>query len=135
MFLLRLRLCHLEHILHVARLELFELVDVSWTSDGDDQPYDGYPGHWSIKASTSARPTVVDRKKQKVEKKDGLLYSGCFVNAIIDPWVQDNSFGKRVNATLTGVQFFADGDPFTGGRPADVDKLEELEPSDMEEVF
>jgi hypothetical protein len=51
---------------------------------------------------------------------DNVVYAGCYVNAIITLWVQNNSYGKRVNAQLDGVQFAKDGEPFgAGGIDAD----------------
>ena len=53
--------------------------------------------------------------------------------ALVDFWAQDNQFGKRVNATLTGVQFVRDGDSFGGARVAaadDFDVLDDAEPDD-----
>lgn len=34
------------------------------------------------------------------QEADGLVYSGCYVNARIELWAQDNANGKRVNAKL-----------------------------------
>ena len=47
------------------------------------------------------------------------VYAGCMVDAIIRPWIQDNSFGKRVNASLVAVKFVGDNTPF-GAPPVDV---------------
>ena len=87
--------------------------------DGDETEYDGYEGHWSLKASSKRRPTVIDRDKSPLTEDDEVLYAGCYVNAIIDFWVQNNKWGKRVNANLYGIQFLADGEPFGQG-PTDV---------------
>lgn len=34
---------------------------------------------------------------------------------MVEFWAQDNNYGKRVNATLLGVQFVRDGAAFAGG--------------------
>lgn len=96
------------------------------TADGD--PYDGFEGmfHVSTRAKESQRPTVIDRDKTPLTAKDGRPYSGCFVNANIELWAQDNKFGKRINAQLRGVQFVRDGDSFGGGSPASADEFEDL---------
>jgi hypothetical protein len=94
--------------------------------DGDDSEYDGYPGHWAFKAANSKRPTVIDRDKTPITEKDEKIYAGCYVNAIVDIWIQNNQYGKRANANLYGVQFVADGEPFGMG-PIDVtDDFEDL---------
>lgn len=101
--------------------------------DGDDVEYDGYEGVWSIKASQSRRPTVIDRDRTPVTEDDNVLYAGCYVNAIIDLWIQNNSFGKRVNANLYGVQFVKDGDAFGMG-PVDVtDDFDDLSDDEDED--
>ena len=97
--------------------------------DGDTKAqYDGVAGNFFISAASqeSARPTVIDQNKAPLTAKDGKPYAGCYVNASIDLWAQDNGFGKRINAQLRGVQFLRDGDAFAAGRPADSDEFEEV---------
>lgn len=76
---------------------------------------EGYEGNLYINSYNVVRPTVVDRDTTPLVAADGKLYSGCYVNAIVDIWAQDNQYGKKVNAQLQGVQFFKDGDAFAGG--------------------
>lgn len=95
--------------------------------DGDEIEYDGYAGHMSFKASTNRRPTVIDRDKAPLVEDDNKLYAGCYVNAIVDIWIQSNSYGKRVNANLFGVQFFKDGEAFGSG---DVDVTDDFDDYD-----
>lgn len=45
---------------------------------------------------------------------------------MLEFWAQDNKFGKRVNATLMGVQFFRDGDAFSGGGAASDDDFDDV---------
>ena len=45
---------------------------------------------------------------------------------MIDIWAQDNNFGKRVNASLGGVQFLRDGDAFAGGGVAAPDDFDDI---------
>lgn len=65
-----------------------------------------------ISASSKDRPQVVDRACNPLVEEDGKVYGGCYVNATVRLWAQDNKFGKRVNAQLKAVQFDSDGDPF-----------------------
>lgn len=95
-------------------------------SDSEGQAYDGFAGMHSLNASNKARPLIIDRQKQPLTAQDGRPYSGCYVNVTVDFWAQDNQWGKRVNATLTGVQFVRDGDAFGSGRAASVDDFEDL---------
>lgn len=94
--------------------------------DGDGVEYEGYEGHMSLKASNKTRPTVIDRDKSPLTEADGRPYAGCYVNAVVEAWVQNNSFGKRVNFNLLGVQFVKDGDRFGSGGVASADEFEDL---------
>lgn len=100
--------------------------------DGDDkQKYEGFPGNRYVSANNDSRPTAVDRDKSPLTADDGKLYSGCYVNAKVEFWVQDNNFGQRVNATLLGVQFVKDGDAFgAGAPPANPDDFPDLDASE-----
>lgn len=94
--------------------------------DGDDVEYDGYSGHMSLKASNKKRPTVIGRDKAPVTEDDNIIYGGCYVNAIIELWAQNNEYGKRVNANLLGVQFVRDGEPFASGETVGADDFDDL---------
>lgn len=78
----------------------------------------GYESNLFLNAYNVVRPTVVDRDRSPLTVADGKPYSGCYVNAIIDVWAQDNQYGKKINAQLQGVQFFKDGESFAGGGKA-----------------
>lgn len=80
--------------------------------DGDKIEYSGYANHYALKSSTQIRPVVVHANRAPITEEDAVLYAGCYVNAIIELWVQQNSFGKRINCMLYGVQFAADGESF-----------------------
>lgn len=97
-------------------------------SDGDDKSYDGYAGMFAIACHNKVRPTVVNRRLEPVAEGDaGAPYSGCYVNAKITLWAQDNQYGKRINANLRSVQFLRDGTAF-GIAPVDAeDEFEALE--------
>uniref|UniRef100_UPI0025B91E9B ssDNA-binding protein n=1 Tax=Candidatus Symbiopectobacterium sp. TaxID=2816440 RepID=UPI0025B91E9B len=73
-----------------------------------------------------ARPLVIDRDRSALTAADGKPYAGCYVNATIDIWAMDNNFGKRINASLGGVQFLCDGDAFAGGGVATPDDFENM---------
>jgi hypothetical protein len=88
--------------------------------DGDEQDRPELIGKMTVKASTKKRPLVIDVNKSPIVETDNRIYAGCYVNAIITLWAQDNSYGKRINSSLEGVQFRKDGEPFgDGGISAD----------------
>lgn len=95
--------------------------------DGDLKPeYDGYDGMMFIQATSKTLPLVINRDRSQLTAADGIPYGGCYVNASIDVWPQDNGFGKRINAQLKGVQFVKDGDAFSGSAPASPDDFSDV---------
>lgn len=77
-----------------------------------------------VSASNERRPRIlVTRNGVNVEigPEDPLFpYSGCYANVMLDLWPQGpdgkpSQFGKRINATLVGVQFVRHGTPLSGG--------------------
>lgn len=98
--------------------------------DGDTKTqWDGYEGNMFISSSRpsdNGRPLIINRDRSPLVEEDGKPYSGCYVNASLEIWAQDNKFGKRVNASLLGVQFVKDGDRFAGGSSADESDFDEI---------
>lgn len=106
--------------------------------DGDDVSYDGFEGKYSIKSSTKYKPTCVTKDKLRVVADEreaiddntivapDMFYAGCVVNAKINLWIQDNAYGKKVNASLLGVQFVKDGKRYEGKKVADIDDFEDI---------
>lgn len=93
--------------------------------------YEGYEGNMFVSSRAKVRPTVLDQQRQELSEADGKPYSGCYVNASIELWAQDNGYGKRINAQLRGVQFLRDGDAFAGGgRAAEADEFDEISAPD-----
>ena len=74
---------------------------------------------------------MIDVNKSPLTEQHGKPYSGCYVNAFVEFWTQDNNYGKRVNATLLGVQFYRDGESFSGGGVADTDDFDDLTAEDL----
>jgi len=96
--------------------------------DGASKPeLDGYGEDvFFVSASNKKKFHVVDRDLSPLEEKDGKPYAGCYVNATIRLWPQDNKFGKRVNAQLRAVQFSGDGDPFGTGMADPEEEFEDI---------
>lgn len=94
-----------------------KVVFKSCLHDGSEkEDKEGYgDGVMYINASRKTRPAVVNRDVSPLTEADGVVYAGCYVNATIRLWVQDNKFGKRVNAELRAVQYYGKGDAFGAG--------------------
>lgn len=102
-----------------AMLRTLEATGKLPLKDGNlKEAYGGFAGNMYISARSKVKPEVRDMDgKTPLGIADGRPYAGCYVYASISIWAQDNSYGKRINATLRGVQFFRDGDAFAGGTP------------------
>ena len=106
-------------------LKALKAADKLCIHDGDAKSdYDGYAGQYFINASNKIRPLVIDANRNPIEQSSGVIYSGCYVNVKLEFWAQDNQFGKRINASLLGVQFAKDGERLAGGSVATVDDFE-----------
>ena len=86
----------------------------------------GYAGNLFVNASSDVAPLVRHGKTgQSLKASDGVIYSGCYGDVIIDVWAQDPKsnpeWGKRVNASLLGVAFSHDGERLAGGATASED--------------
>lgn len=88
--------------------------------------YQGFEGMYSCSSSNVARPLLIDADKTPLVAADGKPYAGCYADVVLEIWAQDNQYGKRINATLKGIQFFKDGDAFAGGVPATTDDFDDL---------
>lgn len=105
--------------------------DKTCLHDGDGKAqYDGFEGNMFVAASNKTQPALLGANKEELKTDTGVIYSGCYVNAMIDIWAQDNQYGKRINASLTGVQYRTKGDAFSGGRPADANDFDDMSSED-----
>ncbi len=99
--------------------------------DGADKPdYDGFEGMMYVSTRNPKRPIVLDTDKTPLTEEDGKPYAGCYANVSVDLWAMDNQYGKRICASLCGVQFAGEGDAFGGGGVASADEFDELEATD-----
>lgn len=107
--------------------------------DGDLEDWDGYEGHFYVSTSNNNKPVVVGKDREPVEPGDKQwCYSGCYVNAVIRIWAQNNEAdkgGKRINASLEAVQFKAHGEPFSSAKPVDPNEAFEDESDEADEEF
>lgn len=94
----------------------------------DGEPYAGFEGMHFVSATNNTRPSVFDRDgRTQLIPADGRVYAGCYVNAIVSVWAQDNQYGRAIRASLKGVQFVRDGDAFGDGGVAVAGAFESLE--------
>ena len=125
-----------------AEFKALEKADRLALHDGDLKPnYEGYPGNFFLSPSAKeiARPTYFGgasgREELDPKQAQRVFYSGCWVNAKVSFWAQDNGFGKRINCTLLAIQFWKHADAFSGGGPREVDanEFDQIEGSDADD--
>lgn len=95
--------------------------------DGDAKAdTDGFEGHMFVSARSKTRPNIFDGLRNTVTEADGVVYGGCYVNAIISCYAYTKG-NNGLGAGLKGVQFKRAGDAFAGGgSPSDADDFDEL---------
>lgn len=76
-----------------------------------------YAGHYIIRAATKNRPVCVDRHMNEIMDSNE-VYGGCFCKVGINAYSYDVGSNKGVTLGLNGVQKWADGESFGGGRPS-----------------
>ena len=89
--------------------------------DGRPTEKEEYANSFIIVASQTADrpPKVVGRNPKKIltAESDPTVYSGCWINMIINPWVQKpnpaKNIGARINANLLLIQFVEEDDAFS----------------------
>lgn len=95
--------------------------------DGNTKEYQGYENMMALSSKRQAKsgqPKVLDRDMTVLEETSGKPYGGCYVNAKVELWAQDNNYGKGMRCTLMTVQFVRDGDAFGGAAPANTEGFE-----------
>jgi hypothetical protein len=90
-------------------------------------PYAGYPGNVYLSAASDPErpPQIYDVHGKLIPNENTMermqaarkIYGGCYVNAAIRPWIQDNQFGRAIRCNLIAVQFLADGEAFGEAQP------------------
>lgn len=136
-----------KEIIDLCREQMKQIISASKKKIGADKMFmkdgDKYfedkeecAGAYVFTAREKKRPVLRNADGSKLDPKDDesliqeLFYGGAVASLLINPWVQDNSYGKRLNANLRTVKFVKDGTPFGEGRIDDDDAWDEEGGSD-----
>lgn len=87
------------------------------------KPYLGYDGMAYITAVGDKPPQMIQLDGKPIDPANTMayqamarkMYGGCYVNAAIKPWLQENKHGRGVRCDLVAIQFAKDGEPFGEG--------------------
>ena len=103
-----------------------------YTNNTTKEPYDGYHGMYVVASNNYKRPTLLGRDKTQLtpDEAEQRLYAGCYVDAIVNFWVQDNQYGEAIRCSLQGVRFREDGEEF-GASGASADDFDDLDDGEM----
>lgn len=101
--------------------------DVATDSSGTvlSEKNPAYKNCFIVEANSKNRPLVLNRNKSALTEADGVIYSGCYVNASLN--AAGYTYGKikkGVKCYLNGVQFVANGERFGADTSDDFDMLD-----------
>lgn len=92
----------------------------TYTNQKTGELYDGFPGHWFIRASSQYKPGLVDASLQPILNPSE-IYGGCYCRAQVNAYAYDKAGNRGVSFGLLHVQKLRDGEAFSGiGSPEDV---------------
>lgn len=106
--------------------------------DGDESNREEEEGYWTFNSSEEKPISVVGKDNVPLDKDeiDEEIFPGCIIDIMIQPWVQDNKFGKKVNSSLRSVRFRKDDGVRFGMGPVDcTDLWDEEEEEDDDDDF
>ena len=100
-------------------------VEVNGMGEVLSEKNEAYKGCYILEANSTRRPVTLGRRKEALTEEDGVIYSGCYVNASlgVDGYVFEN-IKRGVKCYLNGVQFVADGERFGSDASSDFDALD-----------
>lgn len=116
-----------------AIYKALKLQDKNFYHDGSSKAdLDGFEGNIFVACGSRGPVPMFDQSRNETDAR--VVYSGAYTIGQIDVWAQDNTEGgKRINASVYGVQKLRDGDAFaSGGPPADADDFDEIAVEDGE---
>jgi hypothetical protein len=103
--------------------------------DGDlKTEWGGFEGNFYVSSNTDKPPSMFDNNKNVITFDEGILYSGCKVNASLEFFPYDNE-SKGIGTSCRGVQFAGHGQRFEGGgTPASADEFGTVAVEDADDL-
>lgn len=89
--------------------------------NGDTSGKEENVGYWIVSAREERRPSVRDADRSKLKEGDSDIVEkfvgGHWFSLLIRPWMQNHkTYGKRVNAGLSAIQFVRKDETYGEGR-------------------
>jgi hypothetical protein len=86
------------------------------------EPYAGFEKMFYLGTRNSkVQPSVYDEYREQIKNHGEITrkaYSGAIVDASVEIWAQNNSWGPRINCSLRGIMLTGEGQSFGGGSGA-----------------
>ena len=87
------------------------------------QVHPGYAGNVYITTRSPRQPQIIRPDGIPVDPSNTMelravaskIYGGCYANAVIKPWLQQNNSGIGIRCDLIAIQFAGDGEAFGAG--------------------
>jgi len=98
-------------------------------TDDEGNIKDGYEDMIIIKASNKDPFRLLTRKKKEVDAENSPFYGGCYVEGMIGLYATKKGGSWGIFASLDGVRFWDDGDPF-GKAPISDDEWDDDDEDD-----
>ena len=91
--------------------------DAKFIRDGDLAAKPEYENAYTINSREENRPIVLNPDKSEMDIEDikPTITAGHYTDMLIQPWLQNNEHGKRVNASLRAVRYRREGPALTEG--------------------
>lgn len=80
--------------------------------DGDESGWKGFEDCFFVAAKNKLKPKIYNKDNQLIYEEDDYPQSNDICDIVIDIWIQDNKFGKRINCWLQGVRLVKEGKRF-----------------------
>lgn len=99
----------------------------------EGETWDGFSGAMIVSAKNNKRPQILNRDKTPLAEEDGVVYSGCYVDAVVSFYTtsKKEQGGNGIFASLEIVRFRKDGDAFGAGKLNVDDYLDDVEDDDV----
>ncbi len=119
-----------ERKVKIATLDEEDIVlrdgDLKLNKEGEPDP--AYANHYYVVAKADKKVKILDRNKQEVlDAEDSPLYSGCYVDTVINLYSSKEPKYKGVYAGLNTTRFRAHGEPLAGAVGASADVFADIE--------
>jgi hypothetical protein len=115
-------------------------IRTQYRSDGDLKVIYKTDQHGSLVLDSKGYWQVENIVTQNnVAPQGTVIYDGCYVDALVSIWAQNNQHGTAIRCTLDAIKFARDGERTVGGATADqidaaFENAFEDEPDDLEEL-